>query len=384
MLYRVYGTIHTKGKLTGYRIIDENGASKYDLKVADAKRFIKVKDVTNADVDYDGNIVLTETSIKRLPYLETTNNIVYNNTVSIICKFVGRNGVCFKVVNGYGTIAYKGLDEILRIKASIGLSNARAVNYRGSMVYISGLRHSIPTYGLDLDECLIISLVSGYKVTLRDGDFLLLDENDAIEEISMNLEPKWLAPLDEITYNDLLLGYHNTCVTFNNDYSKTRHKELMKEIGTGFTWLYKSFISRSGDKFYLLEKKVASKTMYGGVGLYSKTHKRWVIPPYFELYDDNIRQISYDLIVGGIFIEDPLLKLENDELLWILNMETGVRSSIRYSNVTIIDENTISCGVFTKGNVIKQVLLDRRTLQEISDDFREFNYTDIIDIGESE
>lgn len=365
MAFRIYALIKSKNKIIGYKLLDENNTQKIDLKATDIKEFIKSNSFSNAEVDIkDYSITLTESTMKRMPYYDIKDGELYNNKISVLCKYIGSKGVCFLVCNGNGNVTHMGLDRLIKASSVLGLSNAKVVKYKKTLTYISGLRHSIPTCGLDFYECLIVSLVSGYKVTLRGGEFLLLDENDAIVEIASSLLPKWLAPNDKFTYADLLEGYQNTCVTFNSAYSESRHKKLMEEIGTGFTWCYKTFTNSRFEKFYLLEKKVTSLTNYGGVGVFSKKDKKWLIPPYFEFFDGNINQLSNDIIVGSLYIEDPLLKLEVTELFWIINIDTGARSSIKYTSVEIVDNAKLRVGVFNKGNFIEYIELDRLTLCE--------------------
>lgn len=366
MVFRIYALIKSKNKVVGYKLLDENNTQKTDLKVTDIKKFLRNNSFSNAEVNNeDYNVTFTESTLKRMPYYDTSDNELYNNTISVLCKYIGSRGVSFLVCNGNGTVAIMGLDRLLKASTSLGLSNAKVVVCKNNLTYIAGLKHSIPTCGLDFYECLIVSLVSGYKVTLRGGEFLLLDENDAIVEIASSLLPKWLAPNDKFTYADLLEGYQNTCVSFNSTYSESRHKKLMEEIGTGFTWCYKTFTNSRFEKFYLLEKKVTSLTNYGGVGVFSKKDKKWLIPPYFEFFDDNISQLSNDIIVGSLYIEDPLLKLEVVELFWLVNIETGARSGIKYTSVEVIDDTKLKVGVFDVSNSIQYIELDRQTLCEI-------------------
>ena len=368
MAFRIYALIKSKNKIIGYKLLDENNTHKIDLRVKDVKNFIKGNQFSNAKVNLeDYSVTLTESTTKRMPYVDLDDGELHNNKISVLCKYIGSKGVCFLVCNGYGNLTYMDLGRLIKAESTLGLSNAKIVPYKGKSPYVAGLKHSIPINGLDLYECLLVTLVSGHKVTVRDGDFLLLDENNSIVEIASSLLPRWLAPKDKFTYSDLLEGYHNTCVNYNSVYSEDRHKKLMEEIGTGFTWCFKTFVNSAFEKFYLLEKKVKSLTNYGGVGVFSKKDKKWLIPPYFEFFNDNIKQLTPSIIIGSVYVEDPILKLEVDELYWLINIDTGVRSSIKYTSVEVVDNNTLKVGVFGKDNSIEIVELDAKTLIDTSD-----------------
>lgn len=365
MALRVYALIKFKNKVVGYRVLNEDNGQKLDLNNSEIRKITQKRTFSNVRLEGKSTgLVLAENSIKKMPYYSVTDNMTYNNKASIICKYVGKTGVCFKVCNGYGSIIHVGLDRLLKINSTLGLSNAKVVNYKGTMFYVVGLKHSIPTYALDLSECKLISLNRGYSVAVRDGKFMLLDEYGSIVEVANAMKAKWLAPVGQATYDELLLGYHNTCVTYNTRYSERAYRDLITRFGVEFTWCYKSFTNDIGDTFFVLEKNMATKGGYGGMGLYCASKKDWVIPPYFGKIEGNIRQLNKDIVVGGLVVEDIMLSLEVTEILWVYNLSTYAKSAIKYTSVEL-DGTRLKAGVLGLDNKEEYVYLDKKTLKEI-------------------